>query len=925
MSIYNVAKFGNFGSELAPKGDVYGDSPRLEYSAEPFTATAISYTTSILDWKTAAGDYSEIRLVRSNDGYPETQEDGVIVWEWNTLSNLDKITTIVDGTDELYPLVSGRFVYYRIWLKIFDGSWIVAADATCLVPLRHATLAPDGTELVSTQNKLLDVLPRVYTTATQSPIDEVDPESPLANFLGAFAFELDRIQTYADLLLPLESGRLTSPEILMLQSLQLGLPIEPYLATKQQRRLAREALYIYQNKGTRKAIEDFVESLTGFAPTVTPSPNLIVTAQDSSFTNGVGFWRPVGDCVLSVENSVPGVPPTIEPFVADYRYTAKVVVNEIDSKIVSGTDKPKTQATPVVSGTPYTFSGYGKSASGDMGVYAYAIWYGYEGEIVRIDPPKIFPVVEQIIPDNEWTRYESVTRAPGVKQSLISASVTSGIATIDVSPYNVMFISNTILISGVVTGNAEFDDAINTYHQIIDAGLPTELDPTPKSWLKIALDVADFETTRISGILQEAYPTLAGPPTLDNPTGESSAYYSVVTDPNATALSAAASWTGTYYGLAGGVVTGSNVGPYYLDSVGTVVMDSIDGLTVGDNLLIQGIDAIFSYGHHVIINIDTGTNAVSFALPGHPTGTIPVPGFAMKVVPNSGFVAPEAHYAGFELVFKDTGTIYLDLLQMATYDVQEYHEARSAEIFLDPQKSNFLKNPGFNPATLSATWDIAAAGGTTVDRTIAPLSLIGPGYALEVETFDTATTFTPTVISSTTGAVSTGKYITASVYARTELADTAEAMNLSATAYDVSTGSPVAVASANTDIIITNKLTRYHVTMFVPGNSSFKTSTVGVNMVLAGATTGNTIYLDHAEVENSFYPTDYIDGDLNPSYGAVWQGAEHNSASHLYPGLPIKITRLQQELHKYLPMNISFLIRWYDGSQPYGGVAKPIL
>jgi hypothetical protein len=93
-----------------------------------------------------------------------------------------------------------------------------------------------------------------------------------------------------------------------------------------------------------------------------------------------------------------------------------------------------------------------------------------------------------------------------------------------------------------------------------------------------------------------------------------------------------------------------------------------------------------------------------------------------------------------------------------------------------------------------------------------------------------------------------------------------------------------------------------------------------VNVTIAGATTGNTVYFDRAMVEDSFIATDYFDGNLPAQYGAVWESLPNASTSHLYPNLAVKVTRLRQELEKYLPMNTSFLIEYHGG-----GIAKPFI
>lgn len=874
MSIYNVA---GYGSADGLAGDYYGEAPKLTYSVYPFRAIATDYTQVFLTWTIPAGDYSDIRLVRSFDGYPETQEDGVVIWSWDSTSGLDKLSEFTDGLNSLYPLIQGRFVYYRVWVKSSAatgghaiGQWIPVGDTNTLLPARHSTFAPDGSELVSTQNKLMDVLPRVFTSATQSPIDEVDTESDLSKFLDSFAFELDRIQTYADLLLPLESGRLASADILLLQSLQLGLPIEPYLATKQQRRLAREALYIYQNKGTENSLGAYVESLTGFAPDITASPNLVLTPQDSSFTGGLGFWKPIGDITLELNTTMPGVPPETEPFVDDYRYTAKVVVNAAESKISSGVEKPITQGIPVVPGTPYIFSGYGKTASGTMNVGGHAYWYDYKGNLIRIVPPLQYPPVKKPI-TTDWTRYEFLGRAPGVEQKITSVSVTSNVATITVDPYNVSLPGETFQITGVTEAGWT---GLNGYYQVIETGA------AGTNWLKVKFTHAN--TT------------------------------SPVPLSNAMLIECEPDYTATNYVAYSAVVTTSTpLAPFNLATV-TIADPIPHGLSVGDQVVMLAFTDALSFGLHEILSVDVMNNTISFATLEVPGTYTALPGVIKKLIPGTGTPTPKGYYGAFDLVFHDTGTAYLDLFQMATFDVQEFHEARAVEIFLNPTKSNFLKNPGFNPAGASS-WGVTAASHTVVDRTT--VGRIGSGYALQVGT----TVAGATSITSLSTPVKTGKYITASVWAKAATGHT-ETMSLNATAYDVTS----TALAFNTEVItITDKWQRFHTTFYLP---TVPQDAAAVLFTLAGATTGSTIYLDQAQVENSYNPTDYIVGDM-PAFlqvGAVWEGDAYDSATHLYPGLPIKITRLQQELPKYLPINSSFLIRSYDGSQPYGNVAKPI-
>jgi len=1018
MGLYNVAGYDS--------GDIYGDIPKLQYYSEPFRSIAVSYTQIELTWVIPSGDFFELRVVRSTDGFPETSEDGAVVYSWNVTTAGVLESSFLDGEDSSIPLVPGRFTYYRIWLKNALGNWVIAADSYTLLPINHTTYSPDGTALVTTKNKLLEVLPKVFTTASQSPLDEIDPNSDLAKFLEGPAFELDRMLTYAELLLPLESNRLVGPEILLLQSLQLGVPLEPYLATKQQRRLTREALYIYQNKGTYAGLEAFVESFTGFAPDISPSPNLVLSPQDSSFTGGFGFWRPVGDATLDLETTVPGVGPEVEPYVDDYRYVAKITANEVGARIINGTDDPIRQGTPVKAGEAYVFSGYGKAADETtMGVSAYALWYNYKGELIDIDPPRTFVQTPQSVTD-EWTRFEFVGRAPGVVRDVSAYSIEDGIITLFLSTLNVMVRGETIIVDGV-------SDDVDGIYQIEGAGDITEIPEggiagllgSNLNQIYLATSLPDTPTTEVSGTITEATPDVG-------PT--------------------------TYVIMAGEIVDGE----------ATVTFALPHDLVVGDKIVIQAMSSYFSYGLHTITGV--GVNTVEFSIfepfTGEPavdvSESFPVTGVpyggAVKIIPGTGTPLEPAVYGGFELVCATTGTLYLDLFQMASFTVQEFHEARGVEMFLNPTKTNYLRNPGFNPTTLALTWSIAAQDYQSVDRTDEPLELLEDGYSLEVETLNCVPTYlmtaysvsdgvaevtigtnelsagdvvlitgaglqpvygqhlvlaaTPTTVSfalelpdiPTTPAVAavthlkyvmvgylvnnniatvtftgphgieegqivdisgfvsspilgqhlvtdigastisfafqapnsttvpltaavtalttvstnstiigSGKFVSASFYAKTLEENSEETFTVVISAVNLLTQQPV--FSTSFQIEVTNELQRFNKELFV---SKVEPEIYIINLTIAGNTKGNTVYFDRAVVENSFTPTDYFDGDFPASYGAVWESIPFASASHLYPNLAIKMTRLKQELEKYLPINTSFLVQWHGG-----GIAKP--
>jgi hypothetical protein len=875
MGLYSAAKYGI---------DTYGRFSKLDYYAQPFISKAVDYTQVQLTWVQPSGeDISELRVLRSNDGFPETPEDGKVVYYWDTFSTEPQLTDFLDGTEPLNPVPSGKFVYYRIWVKTSFNVWRVAGDTVTLVPFKHASFAPDKTILVDTKNKLLDILPRVYTTATQSPIDEVDPNSELAIFLDAFAFELDIALTYADLLLPESNWQYVSPEILTLQSAQFGIELEPYVATKQQRKLVRNAITINQNKGTLKGIEAFVESYTGFAPTVTSSPNLVLSTQDSTFTNGVGFWKAVGDATIAPETTIVGVSDLVEPYIENNGYVAKVTVNQIGSKIVNGEDRPVTQGTPVSPGTSYIFSGYGKSSSGDMGVKGYVSWYDLDGNFIEVDPPRSFIQTPQVIGSSDWEKFELIGRSPGVMENVISYSINSGALTFYLESINTMVRGETIVISGI-------SEEIDGIYQIEANGV------TPETISQLVVATTEANTSGLvscAGLLQEANPKFETIPLV----------------------------------VAGGEI---------VDGVATVTFSAAHGLSAGDKIVIQAMSTAFSFGMHTILSTPT-TSTVTFQIY-NPYTPIPnttldesfsvtgVPyGAALVLIPGEiNSIVPEAYYASFELEFATTGTMYLDLLQMATFDVPEYHQPRAVEIFLNPNKTNFLLNPGFVPSTLSTTWDVTSEDFESVDRTdideVGIPNLIGDGYVLKVE----STAGGETTIETTTAPVTQGTFITASFYAITS-SITPVNLNFTITAVESDTGTAIEDLQENEilssiEASVTNEWTRFYTSVFVPNGLS---DSVSIKAQISGETDSEMLYFDRAQIESSFKATDYFSGSdvvgEASADGAFWESTPYNSPSHLYANFDQKIDRLVAQLPKYLPTNLSFLIRWHGG-----GVAKPV-
>jgi hypothetical protein len=332
---------GLYGNILYGAGDYYGQRSKLAYSAEPVVSMAVDHDKVLLNWAAIEGDYTGLRLVRNQGNMPENEEDGVIVWEWvyyddpsnpgfEDPSKPSKVTQFVDGEDNLldtnqnnnFGLVGGKFAYYKIFMWTYLNEWTVAGSTSVLVPEEHTDKPFNST---STHQKMLEILPRVFTSLQQSPTAEIDYTSDLAVFLEAFSLTYDELLTFLSLIQPSYMDKTSSPEVLKLQALQYALNPDIGEVTRAQKQTNREAIYMYQRKGTATAINTLAESTTGFNATVTPTDNLMLSMADSSFYNGVGNWLPVGSCTLATSHDV--VPSAAEAGSYDNNYVGKVVIS----------------------------------------------------------------------------------------------------------------------------------------------------------------------------------------------------------------------------------------------------------------------------------------------------------------------------------------------------------------------------------------------------------------------------------------------------------------------------------------------------------------------------------------------------------------------------------------------------------------------
>jgi hypothetical protein len=360
-----VAKYSNF----VYGGALYGESPKLAYSVEPMSITVLNFTQIKLAWLSPRGEFTKIKLVRNQFGFPETSEDGITIWEEDATVGTVSRSTFVDGEDNLgqTPIVTGRQVYYAMFLFTDQKVWVNAGQVTDLMPFNHGV-----------HKRIMDIIPKVFTSDIQSPLGVTDETSYLYNFMDGISFTHEQFLSQLDILRPQHSSEGIAFSTLSQNSFSLGLVPEPAIPVKNQKRLIREALYMYSHKGMKSGISTYAESLTGFAPTLSVSTNLLLSVQDSTFYNSIGNWY-----INTPHSLTSSLEQTASPGtnVIDESYSGKIVSNG-NGVMTLGAEAPIQRGVPILPDTEYTLSCKLKSPGSDGNIQIETQFYNRHGNLM---------------------------------------------------------------------------------------------------------------------------------------------------------------------------------------------------------------------------------------------------------------------------------------------------------------------------------------------------------------------------------------------------------------------------------------------------------------------------------------------------------------------------------------------------------------
>lgn len=333
-----MSKYG----DVVYGGATYGATSKLTYSVEPMSLSVVQFKKALVEWASPSGSFTRFRLVRNQDGFPENQEDGVVLYELlstdgQSIEGLPRIS-FFDGDENPndVPIVTGRNIFYSVFLYNDANEWVQAGQITDVIP-----------EDTGATTKLVNLLPRVYTTPELSPLGVVDESSDLYKFLDGIGLTYEQFMTQIKLIRPAHNTDYANFNTIEAEFLSLGLLPEPTIAASNQRRLIREAIPSYSSKGTLLGIQNYAEALTSYIPEGTISSNLMLTPQDSTFYNSTGRWTATGGTLAATEELLP----SIQTNTIDKTWTCKITASGSGSMKL-GITNPLTQGVPCLS-LPY--------------------------------------------------------------------------------------------------------------------------------------------------------------------------------------------------------------------------------------------------------------------------------------------------------------------------------------------------------------------------------------------------------------------------------------------------------------------------------------------------------------------------------------------------------------------------------------------
>jgi hypothetical protein len=266
MATYGISLYGR--SKYGPTASQW-----VDYMVDPLVAEATDYDKITLTWRSPKGDWTAFRLVKNFNGFPTSENDGVVLFE-STSARSEFVDTAV---------TPGAWHYFAVWVKSGAGEWQPSAQTCTLMLEDHGYAA-----------RLFDSLPKYHqiTQGLTDNLDEVDNED-LRRFLRVLAMGLDYAKTYYKSMLLLNDPMHNRVGQLAALAKQFGITFSPMSPAYLQRKRVLNAGALAREKGTPEGIRNVLALATGWDVDVYRGVNRMLSEDTASFIHPTyATWDP---------------------------------------------------------------------------------------------------------------------------------------------------------------------------------------------------------------------------------------------------------------------------------------------------------------------------------------------------------------------------------------------------------------------------------------------------------------------------------------------------------------------------------------------------------------------------------------------------------------------------------------------------------
>lgn len=263
MATYGISFYGV---------ETYGYSGPLQFDATPMVAEALGYDSVDVTWRSPAGTWDELRIVRNWNGFPSDENDGDVVASFDGPA----AQTIDSGVRP------GAWHYYAVFVHSTSG-WSRAAVCSTLMLQDHGY-----------SDRLFENLPRHFRLLSGALDDGPTIENDdLRSFLKVLAVGLDYIKTYYDNLRVLNDPMRNHLAQLIRLAEQLGIEYLPATPPHLFRSRVQNATTLAREKGTLEQVRTVIGMSVGWDVEIKQGPNLMLNEDTASFIHPIwDDWDP---------------------------------------------------------------------------------------------------------------------------------------------------------------------------------------------------------------------------------------------------------------------------------------------------------------------------------------------------------------------------------------------------------------------------------------------------------------------------------------------------------------------------------------------------------------------------------------------------------------------------------------------------------